>query len=34
MANSWTPAELRIAKLENPSLLLGTEAQYLGSDKF
>jgi len=33
MANSQTPAELKNCTLENPSLLLGSLARYLGSDK-
>ena len=33
MANSQTPAELKNCKLENPSHLFGSLAQYLGSDK-
>jgi len=33
MANSWTPGELKNFKLEDPSLLFGHLAQYLGSDK-
>jgi len=30
----WTPAELKNCKLENPSLLFGPLAQYLGSNGF
>jgi len=33
MANSRTAAELKNCKLENPSLLFGPLAQYLGSNK-
>src|SRR6218665_2932609 len=33
MANSQTPGELKNCKLENPSLLFGSLAQYPGSDK-
>ena len=33
MAHSQTPAELKNCKLENPSLLFGPVALYLGSDK-
>ena len=33
MANSRTPVELKNCKLENPSLLFGPLAQYLGRDK-
>src|SRR6218665_3123942 len=33
MASLRTPAELKNCKLENPSLLFGLLAQYLGSDK-
>src|SRR6218665_1227910 len=33
MANSRTPGEFKNCKLENPSLLLGPLAQYLGSNK-
>jgi len=32
MANSRTPGEFKNCKLENPSLLFGPLAQYLGSD--
>src|SRR6218665_1584174 len=32
VANSRTPAELKNCRLENPSLLFGPLAQYLGSD--
>jgi len=34
MTNSQTPGELKNCKLENPSLLFGPLAQYLGSDRF
>ena len=33
MANSQTPAEFKNCNIENPSLLFGCLAQYLGSDK-
>jgi len=33
MANSRIPADLKNLKLENPSLLFGPPAQYLGGDK-
>jgi len=33
LANLRTPAELKNWKLENPSLLLGPLAQYLGNDR-
>jgi len=33
VANSRTPAELKNCKLENPFLIFGPLAQYLGSDK-
>jgi len=33
MANSQTLGELKNCKLENPSRLFGSLAQYLGSDK-
>jgi len=34
MAHSRTPAEVKNYILENPSLLVGPLAQYLGSDKW